>query len=104
MVETYKGHYSYSSEVVSNWKSNAIGVYYCGFISSNGNLTVLYVGKGASDKGIRGRLLQHLDEDKWPDVAHFGYCTCSTPIEAETFEASEIKRLNPKYNILGKSY
>ncbi len=102
MIEDYKGPYLYNKEIVSNWESTAIGVYYCGFISSNNVLSVLYVGKGTSDKGIRGRLLQHLDEDKWPDVSHFGYCICSTSTEAELFEASEIKRLKPKYNIQGK--
>ena len=60
------------------------------------------VGRGVGDGGIRGRLLNHLRNDYWPDVTHFGYCVCSTAKEAEDFEASEIKRLQPKYNTQGK--
>jgi len=103
MIQPYKGHYSYNKRVVSDWDSTAIGVYYCGYLSIN-NLYVLYVGKATSNEGIRGRLLQHLKENKWPDVSHFGYCVCSTSKEAEDFEASEIKRLKPKYNTQEKSY
>ncbi len=103
MIQPYKGHYQYNEKIVSDWNSTAIGVYYCGYPNTNG-LSVLYVGKAISDEGIRGRLLQHLKEDKWPDVSHFGYCVCSTPKEAEDFEASEIKKLKPKYNTQGKSY
>ena len=102
MVQEYKGPYQYSEKVVSDWNSTAIGVYYCGYIGSNGKLTVLYVGKGVGDGGIRSRLLDHLRYDRWPDVTHFGYCICNTAKEAEDFEASEIKRLQPKYNTQGK--
>ncbi|MCR4277386.1 MAG: hypothetical protein NUV87_04635 [Candidatus Roizmanbacteria bacterium] len=104
MIQPYKGHYQYNEKVISEWDSTAIGVYYCGYPLTNGNLSVLYVGKATSDTGVRGRLLQHLSEDKWPDVSHFGYCVCSTSKEAEDFEASEIERLKPKYNTQGKSY
>lgn len=102
MIQEYKGPYQYSEKIVSDWNSTAIGVYYCGYVSSNGKLTVLYVGKGVGDSGVRGRLLDHLQEDHWPDVTHFGYCICSTAKEAEDFEVSEIKRLQPKYNTQGK--
>jgi excinuclease UvrABC nuclease subunit len=104
MVGLYNGNYQYNGKVIGEWNSTAAGVYYCGYHMDNGNLYVLYVGKATSNQGIRGRLLQHLNEDKWPDVSHFGYCVCSTSEEAENFEASEIKRLKPKYNIQGKSY
>jgi len=104
MIQPYKGIYPYNEKVISKWDSTEIGVYYCGYPSASGNLYFLYVGKATSNQGIRGRLLQHLREDKWPDVSHFGYCVCSTSKEAEDLEASEIKRLQPKYNIQGKSY
>lgn len=104
MIQPYQGHYQYSEKVVGDWNSAAIGVYYCGELLSNGNLSVLYVGKATGDKGIRGRLLQHLGEDKWPDVSHFGYCVCSTSREAEDFEVSEIKKFKPKHNTQGKFY
>ena len=101
MVQEYKGPYQYSDKIVGDWDSNAIGIYYCGYPSNN-TLSVLYVGKGVGDAGIRGRLLDHLRDDYWPDATHFGFCVCGTVKEAEDFEASEIKRLQPKYNKQGK--
>lgn len=104
MIQEYKGEYEYKENIISNWKSTSIGVYYCGFKSIKGVFSVLYVGRATGDHGIRGRLLEHLQENKWPDVSHFGYCICSTSKEAEDYESSEIKRLKPKYNIQGKYY
>jgi len=101
MIQEYKGPYQYSDKVVGDWDSDAIGVYYCGYLSG-GNLSVLYVGKSVGDGGIRGRLLDHLRDDYWPDVTHFGYRVCGTVRETEDFEAREIARLNPKYNKQGK--
>ena len=102
MVYKYQGHYQYDDGVVRNWDSSAIGVYYCGYPLSNGNLLVHYVGRAVGKDGIRGRLLQHMLEDLWSDISHFGYSVCSTIQEAENLEASEIKRLKPKYNKQGK--
>lgn len=102
MIEKYKGQYIFDANTLYGWDSNSIGVYYCGRILPNGNLYVFYVGKSTSNNGIKGRLLQHLGENKWNDVTHFGFVICSTPKEAEEFEAFEIKRLQPKYNILLK--
>lgn len=104
MIYPYKGHYQYNERVVGDWDSNVIGVYYCGYPLTNGNLFVLYVGSATSVQGIRGRLLQHLGEDKWSDVSHFGYRVCSTSKEAGEYEALEIERLKPKYNVQIKSY
>jgi excinuclease UvrABC nuclease subunit len=102
MVAKYQGHYHYNKPTVTNWKPDAIGVYYCGYPANNGGLNPLYIGKGTSEGGIRARLLSHLDDDYWPDVTHFGYCICSTLKEAENFEAQEIYRCKPKYNQQGK--
>ena len=102
MRYAYQGHYSYSHPVISNWNNNQIGVYYCGFTLPNGNLSVLYVGRATGDNGIRGRLLQHLGEDRWPNVTHFGYVVCDTVKDAEDFEATEIARLQPLHNTQGK--
>lgn len=102
MIQPYKGNYLYDKKVVSDWNSTEIGVYYCGYPLANGNLSVLYVGKATSDQGIKGRLLQHISEDYWPDVSHFGFHICSTSKEAEDFEASEIKIYKPKHNTQGK--
>lgn len=102
MIGDYKGHYTYSKGVVEKWDSTVIGVYYCGYISENGGLKPLYIGKATGEGGIRSRLLQHLAEDEWVDVTHFGYCTCSTANETESFEAEEIEKFKPKYNKQGK--
>ncbi|TSC76475.1 MAG: hypothetical protein G01um101431_608 [Parcubacteria group bacterium Gr01-1014_31] len=102
MVHKYQGPFLYNDEVISSWNSNAIGVYYCGYLNSREVLITLYVGKGAGEGGIRNRLLEHLRNEYWPDVTHFGYCVCDTKEDANNFEAVEIARLKPKYNVQGK--
>lgn len=101
MVQEYKGNYTFSKEVVQNWNNDQGGVYYCGVINSGGGLTPYYIGKAFGDGGIRGRLLQHLNENKWRDVTHFGYHVCSSENESLNFETQEIKKFNPKYNTQG---
>ena len=102
MVQKYNGHYEYSSKIVDGWDSSAIGVYYCGYVNSNSVLVTHYVGKGTGDGGVRKRLQDHLREDYWPDVTHFGFKLCDSAREAEVHEADEIVRLQPKYNKIGK--
>ncbi len=102
MIYAYQGHFLYSQPVISEWDSDRIGVYYCGYILSNGNLLPLYIGQAVGQDGIRGRLLQHLNQENWPDVTHFGYCVCDTTKEAADFESAEIARLKPGYNVQGK--
>lgn len=101
MIYPYQGQYPYNEDVVSGWNSTAIGVYYCGLPTTIG-LRPLYIGVGAGDTGMRGRLLDHLREDYWPDVTHFGYHQCSTAEEAKDLETQEILRCRPKYNTQGK--
>jgi len=100
MVEKFNGPYSFDKSVVQNWNNDQGGVYYCGAKTDTNSLIVYYIGKAFGNGGIRTRLLQHLSESKWYDVTHFGYCVCSSENEAFNFEASEIKRFNPKYNTL----
>lgn len=100
-MNQYNGHYNYDHATVSGWQYNLTGVYYCGEIASNGNLIAHYVGKGTGDGGIKGRLLDHLGQDRWPDVKYFGYIVCSSAQEAVNLEAAEIKRCQPKYNTQG---
>ena len=102
MIQLFKGNYGFNNAIVSGWDSTAIGVYYCGALNSNGNLVVYYIGRAIGDDGIRGRLLQHLSETKWPDVTHFGYHVCDTQQEALSHEALEIGVYKPKYNKIGK--
>lgn len=101
MVNQYQGHYTFSEEIVSNWNSTTMGVYYCGFLNEKG-LWPLYIGIGVGERGMRGRLLDHLREDYWPDATHFGYHLCDTEKEAENWEREEIFRYKPKYNKQGK--
>lgn len=100
MVQKYNGHYQYAEAIVSGWNSTCIGVYYCGYLSGDA-LIPLYIGRGTGEEGIRGRLLDHLREDNWPGATHFGYRTCDTVSDAIKFEAEEIKRCTPKYNVQG---
>ena len=102
MVHPYQGNYSYNQKVIGDWNNSQIGVYYCGYVLSNGNLSPLYIGRGVGQDGIKGRLLQHLSQDNWPDVTHFGYCVCDTVKEAEDLESAEIIKFKPKDNTQGK--
>jgi len=102
MVDKYQGHFQYNNGIISNWDSSVIGVYYCGYLDADNKLCILYIGKGVGDNGIRGRLLDHLREDHWPDVTHFGYHICSSADKAENWEAEEIQKYKPQYNKIGK--
>lgn len=99
MIGEFKGPYTYSKQVISDWNNNQGGVYFLGVQTSEQKMTVYYVGKAFGTEGIRGRLLQHINDNEWPDITHFGYETCSTEQEALDYEKSEIKRLNPRHNI-----
>ena len=102
MDYNHKGPYTYNEEIVGGWDSTAIGIYYCGYLTTQGKLYPLYIGVGTSDEGIRGRLLDHLNEDYWPDATHFVYRLCSTAQEALDWERREIAAHRPKYNKIGK--
>ena len=103
MISNYYGHYSYNSNSISRNAIDKIGVYYCGYIGKNGKLSTLYVGRAAGDGvTIRSRLFDHLNNNRWPDVSHFGFRVCDTKSEAIDLEAKEIARLKPKYNSIGK--
>ncbi|MBP6859111.1 MAG: hypothetical protein KBC69_00605 [Candidatus Magasanikbacteria bacterium] len=102
MIYAFKGPYPFDSTTLTSWNSNVIGVYYCGVKTPEGKLTIYYIGKSVADGGVRGRLLQHLSERKWPDVTHFGYEQCDTVAETEKHELAEIPKYKPKYNIQGK--
>lgn len=101
MAYQYQGHYPYNPKVVQTWNSNSMGIYYCGYVLPNGNLCPLYIGQATGEQGIRGRILQHLREDHWPSVTHFGYSICQSIHEAILLESSEISRLQPTYNTQG---
>jgi len=88
MIQSFNGPYSFDDSTISDWDSTIIGVYYCGIKTTDGKLTIYYIGRAIGDEGIRGRLLQHLDENKWHDVTHFGYEECGTAQEAISHEAS----------------
>ena len=104
MVSDFYGPFNYTNAGVSAHAPDDIGVYYCGVPNSK-DMNVYYVGRAAQGKSsIRSRLQDHLSENKWRDVTCFGYKTTTTEQEAIDLEAREIKRLQPKYNQVGKTY
>lgn len=102
MIHPFKGPYSFDSATISGWNSTVIGVYYCGAKTTEGKLSIYYIGKSVADDGMRGRLSQHLNDREWSDVTHFGYEQCDTAVEAEQHELAEIAKYKPKYNTQGK--
>jgi len=103
MANLYEGNFPYTRDIISAWKSSAIGVYLCGYLSTDSTvLYTLYIGRGVSEGGMRARLLDHLREDSWPGVTHFGYYACNSVSEAEELEARLIFQYKPRYNIQGK--
>ncbi len=101
MVGQYQGHYPYDKNSVDRSCPRNTGVYYCGIIE-NLKLTPLYIGKASGIYGLHGRLSDHLSENKWYDITHFGFVQCSSEAEALMHEANEIARFKPKYNVQGK--
>lgn len=103
MVGNYKGHFIYNQLGVLMSAPQSQGVYYCGKINLQKQLEPLYIGRA---KGIgitiNSRLNDHLKNDYWIDVTHFGFKTCSTDQEAIDLEAVEIAKYKPKYNKIGK--
>ncbi len=102
MISEFKHPFPYSAKTIEEWNSVAIGVYYCGYLNANGALVPLYIGKATSDRGIRGRLLDHLRDDYWPEVTHFGFHTCDYVHEADQHESVEIIKFKPRHNKIGK--
>lgn len=103
-MQKYNGHYPYNKLSIISNAPDEIGVYFCGYISqANGSLATLYVGRAKGENvTIKSRLLNHLNDDNWPGVNHFGFIICQTPKEAENLETLEIQRLKPNYNTQGK--
>jgi len=103
MVGTYQGHFSYNQLGILISAPQAQGVYYCGSLNNQNQLVPAYIGR-AKGNGvtINSRLADHLRENKWVGVTHFGYVTCTTDQEAVAIEASEIAKWKPAYNIVGK--
>ena len=97
MISQYQGPWAYNQASISTNAPDVKGVYYCGYISPKNTLATLYVGKSEEDS-IKNRLLNHLNQDNWTDVTHFGFKTGETNQEISNFEQQEIVRLNPKYN------
>lgn len=94
---TYNGEYSFNKSIISNWDNSATGVYYL-----FENTIIVYVGSATSPEGIRGRLLQHVNERNFSTVTKFGYKVINGKDIILAHELSEIKRLQPRYNDVGK--
>lgn len=104
MISQYVGHYPYNQLSINTHAPEETGVYYCGSVNTENVLIIHYVGRSIGTQGIKGRLQDHLRQDSWPDVTHFGYCTCETDQEAVVFEQQEIGNYQPKYNTQGKAF
>ena len=100
MVSPYEGHFLFNEDSIFENVPESIGVYYCGEINNNNKLLVYYV--GMSGESIKNRLLDHLRDEDWSDVTHFGYELCSTKQEALDHEVVKIEHIQPKYNDQGK--
>jgi excinuclease UvrABC nuclease subunit len=98
MVHPYRGSYYFTEQSINTNAPSSIGVYYCGYILQRGGLKPLYIGRS---NNIEERLLNHLANQGWQDVTHFGYHECDTEQDAMDFEASEITKYKPKYNDQG---
>lgn len=85
--------------------SAEMGVYYCCYMNGKNEPFTLYVGRDRGDGlSIRSRILDHMRNDHWPAVTHFGFRICTTKKEAEDLEVEEIQQLKPDYNELGKGF
>jgi len=103
MIEDYNGHHPFNESTIMQNAPAKHGVYYCGYIADTGNLATHYVGRAMGEGvTIRTRLLDHLRRAGWTDVTNFGFRVCTLDSEVEQLEKTEIKRLNPKYNLVGK--
>lgn len=96
MVGNFRASFNFNSYGIAVNAPSAIGVYYLGSADYTGALAIYYIGKSID---VKSRLIEHIEENKWSDATHFGYCICSTDQEAKQLESSEINYYKPKYNI-----
>lgn len=81
-----------------------IGVYF--FINKDFSSPYLYVGKagfklnskGHKMGGLKERLLEHIENNEWPDVKFFQYMECDNEVDMNRKEDYAIKNFTPKYN------
>lgn len=100
MIEGFSSVYIFSKSVLDGWVGDSgIGVYYLGASAPTGGIYVYYIGSATGDKGLSGRLKDHLG--KWRDITHFQFRRCSTIQEALDFEKVELAQYKPKYNTQG---
>lgn len=103
MIGTYQGNFPYTQIGVLISAPAIQGVYYCGTVNFQNQLVPMYIGRAkGTGVTINSRLSDHLRQNNWSDITHFGYVSCSTDQEAINLEASEIVRCQPKYNQVGK--
>jgi len=103
MTGIYQGHFQFNQLGMLMSAPQAQGVYYCGSLNSQNQLIPAYIGR-AKGNGvtINSRLNDHLRDDHWSGVTHFGYILCSTDQETIALEANEIASYKPIYNTIGK--
>ncbi len=102
MINQYKGNYQYSEISILISAPKEIGVYYVGILNREGELWPFYIGRAMGEGvTIKSRILDHLRENKWLDITHFGYQICSNKQEVEILEKKQILKYKPKYNKQG---
>jgi len=98
MIGKYMGNYTYDKQFINLNAPENIGVYYMGTLNNNGSLGTLYVGRAKGNAvSIKSRLLDHINNNEWPDITHFGYVVCTSEAEVEDLEkkrSSDVEILN----------
>lgn len=99
-MQPFQGPYIFEKKNIEKLSPLIKGVYYIGVANGQGGMYPHYVGKGCGVGGIRARLLEHVERG-WEDASCFGYMASSSIPHIDAHELAEIKRCNPKYNIVG---
>lgn len=94
----YNGEYPFNKQIISDWDSNTTGVYY---LFENDLIT--YIGSAIGAGGIRGRLLQHINEYSFPHVNRFGFKEIIGSDLILSYEKAEIQRIQPGRNKIGRT-
>ena len=97
-MSEYESPCFFDKSAIKNLSSLVKGVYYLGYLNTQQELIPLYIGKATGAEGIKGRLLDHIENNQFNDITHFEYIETDNEKEALIIEEIEIKKHNPKYN------
>jgi len=95
----YQGNFVFSRSEIIRCAPSRTGIYYCGRLDLNNNLSPLYIGRATGIvTSIRSRLLDHLGEGKLSGVTYFGFRQSDNITDIELFESQEIANFKPLHN------